>query len=195
MIRVTPGCSRSGVARDTATIVIPARGAVHAAGCESRASGHPVRSGLAIARRIAPRDSAPPTIRPAAAPASVRRGHQIPSSSSGQNVAAATVKASATAWAKGSELARTPSTRGTRTAATAAIRNDRIGSRTRLLTTSWDSTPATVTVSPVAVARNAAAAPALTRAVVSWPSGPPSRAWGRSRTTASVCPVSSSSGV
>ena len=132
------------------------------------------------------------------APASVSRRHQTPRTSNGQKVEAATAKASPTTaanpmWALG-RLNRY----GTTMATAALIRNERIRCVRRRpilrANTSCESTPATETVSPDAVDRNAAKAPAVTSAPSSTPDSPGNIRSGNSKTVASVWPVSSRSG-
>ena len=60
--------------------------------------------------------------------------------------------------------------------------------------TSWLITPASDTTSPDVVDRNAANAPATTRAESRSPAVPPISCPGRSSTTASACPERASSG-
>src|SRR5450631_1556934 len=110
-------------------------------------------------------------IRPAVAPAAVSPRHQIPSTSNGQNDDAATANASPTASASGSRAATSDSTSGAATATTVATRNAL--TLPSLGRTSCAMTPATETVSPDDVDRNAAKAPAVTSAVSSSPAVPP----------------------
>ena len=138
-------------------------------------------------------EQVPPTASPASAPTSVSRRHQMPSTSSGQNVDAATANTRPTERAMLTPGAASASPRGTTTAITAETRNAVIG-RSRRLTTSWLTTPATAIVSPDEVDRNAANAPAVVSADSSSPPSPPIIRAGSSSTTVSARPLAIRSG-
>src|SRR5438309_7661189 len=105
MVRET--CLGGVVTRDTATITTKAVGTVSRAGCASTAPHHPVGAAPNMVETTAVADRVPPVTSPTTAPAAVRPRHQIPSSSKGQKVEAATAKASSTACATASpELTR-----------------------------------------------------------------------------------------
>ena len=117
--------------------------------------GQPFTSGSTVERRWPAVAATPPTSGPVAAPTSVSRRHQIPSSNKGRNVAAATANAQGdrapTAGCPqparaATERSRRPQPRLGRT---------RSGRRSAPHDVLGDRTPATVTVRPVAVARNA----------------------------------------
>ncbi len=127
---------------------------------------------------------------PDTAPTQVSPRHQMPSTSSGQNVDAASANDMATvmdASLRGSTSARLTATAPV---STVAQRN----SRTRPRRMSVETTPATLTNSPDEVDRNAANAPAATTAPRIWPAMPGSMASGSISTAVSVLPVTSSSG-
>jgi hypothetical protein len=73
------------------------------------------------------------------------------------------------------ERAASASTTGTARDIAVASRNAFTGSRTRLRSRSWESTPANETVGPDEVNRKAANAPATTRALSIQPGGDPAR--------------------
>ena len=93
MVRAVPRGTREGVARDTIVVTVKAIGTVHAAGWDSRAPAHPPRTPPNTVTRTAVIARAPPATRPAVAPTVDSPRHQTPSTSSGQNVEAATAKA------------------------------------------------------------------------------------------------------
>src|SRR5579884_1951130 len=129
-----------------------------------RASNSPGQPGGVRPNRLsdtAPAEVTPPSTRPATAPTSVSPRHQMPSTSIGQKVDAATAKASDTVWEKSNRVASSASPSGTSPATTAASRKSRTPARGN---SDWlvDSTPATPTTSPDEVDRNAAQAPAAT---------------------------------
>src|SRR5688572_26653217 len=127
-------------------------------------------------------DTSAPTITPAMAPGAVSPRHQMPRTSSGQNVAAATANTSGTVMAKSSRVTDSASAIGATMPSTAASRNR----CRRPRSTSVNSTPARLTSSPDDVARNAAAAPAATSAASSQPPQfSPRAAVGSSNTAAS----------
>src|SRR5215469_13883141 len=103
---------------------------------------------------------------PAIAPNGVSRRHQIPSSSNGQNDDAATANASPTTSASDMPDTSSAAPNGTTAARQVATRKPR---SPRSNNTSCDSTPATDSVSPDDVDRNAANAPPATRALSSSP--------------------------
>src|SRR5580765_722103 len=116
----------------------------------------------------------------------------MPSSSSGQNVDAATASTIGTTTAKSSRGTVSASTNGGASASTAAQRRF----RNPLGSTSVTSTPARLSTSPAVVDRKAAPAPAAIRPPSSQliqldPSAPA----GTSSTAASDCPLTSSCGV
>jgi hypothetical protein len=122
---------------------------------------------------------------PVIAPAAVRPGHQMPSSSIGQNVEAATANASSTECATASpvestvraSVASAPNAAEIRKAATPLKRRP---------STSWPITPAMESTSPEEVERNAAKAPAASTAV-SRSATVPCMTWpGRSSTAVSL---------
>src|SRR4029079_19586253 len=98
-------------------------------------------------------DRTPPTSNPAAAQSAVGPRHQMPSTSSGQNVEAATAKTSGTVSAKSSRCTVSAIAIGNTADATAANRK----SFHRPRRTSVNSTPARLTTSPDDVDTNAAA--------------------------------------
>ena len=122
----------------------------------------------------------------------------MPSSSSGQNVDAATANASPTVRATPTSGLESASAQGTTTATAAPTRNAATPpsrrSPKRRPVTSWLSTPATAMASPDDVERNAANAPAVTRPVRISPPGPGSISRGSSSTSASELPDPASSG-
>ena len=106
-------------------------------------------------------ESSPPTASPLAAPNAVSPRHQMPSTSSGHNVEAATANANPTLRDNSSPPAVVSANGiGISPPTTAASRK----SRTRPGSTSVASAPAKLTSRPDEVARNAAIAPAATRA-------------------------------
>src|SRR5699024_9129567 len=135
----------------------------------------------------APPEASPPPSMPTAAPYAVSPRHQIPRTSSGHNVEAATANASPTDVATLMSSTDTASTTGTSTATTVAARNAVTGG-SRRLSTSWLRTPATETARPDDVDRNAANAPAVSSAPSNSPSVPPITRPGSSSTTASERP-------
>src|SRR6478609_1664353 len=135
-------------------------------------------------------DNSPPTTSPYAAPSAVSPRHQMPSTSSGHSVDAATAKASPTLRDSSSPDVTSDSGIGISPPTTAATRK----SRTRPRSTSVDNAPAMLTSSPDDVAKNAAMAPAATSAASSWPAAPPMAAPGASSTAASAVPVINSCG-
>src|SRR4051812_21999995 len=174
----------SRVASETATMAAKASGTLQAAGWPSstslQLSGSPSYS-VQTTPALAPR---PPARSPATAPDGVSPRHQMPSTSSGQNVDAATAKARPTARATERSGAASAAARGTPTAAVAATRNA-VTPDQRSLRTSWARTPDTAMARPDDVERNAANAPAVTRPVSTSPAMPPSISLGSSRTTVS----------
>src|SRR3954452_23903370 len=102
MVRPTWRGTLFRVAGDTATMVRKASGTVHSAGCATTAPAQPDGARPTITLMTAVADVAPPTTIPATAPGAVSPRHQMPRSSNGQNVEAATAKASSTAWATAS---------------------------------------------------------------------------------------------
>ena len=107
-------------------MVANAVGTVTAAGCEMMTPSQSPRSTPNVVATTAEPDSPPPTTRPATAPAAVRPRHQMPRTSSGQKVDAATANASSTAWATGTFTDKKVSTTPTATAMTVATRNVRM---------------------------------------------------------------------
>ena len=100
IVRETFAGRRDRVAsRDPTIMVANAIGTVHAAGCASSTPHQPGAVTPNSVRITAPPASSPPTTRPAPAPRAVSPRHQMPSTSRGQNVEAATAKASSTAFA------------------------------------------------------------------------------------------------
>src|SRR6476469_8704312 len=100
---------------DTTTIVRNASGTDHGAGWATRMASQPVTGTPTSVPAMAPDDVTRPTSTPDIAPATVRRDHQMPSTSSGQNVEAATVNAQVTRMPASSRIAC--SARSTTTAA------------------------------------------------------------------------------
>jgi hypothetical protein len=198
MMRRAAGGTRSFDASDTTIMTANEIGTVHTAGWPSTAPGQPAGSWPVSVARAAVSESVPPTAIPASAPASVSRLHQMPSTSNGQKVDAATVKASATTTARPSRSLRKLNAYGMASARIALSRKDRIrsrrGARSRSPIRLWPSTPATDTARPDTVDRNAAKAPAVTSAPSHTPGIPLSIRSGSSSTVASVSPVSSRSG-
>src|SRR5919107_3434857 len=82
--------------RETTTIVAKASGTDHSAGCASSSAGTPGSSPATSPAAITPAELTSPTAIPTSAPRAVSRRHQIPSTSSGQNVDAATANADVT---------------------------------------------------------------------------------------------------
>src|SRR5262245_31730292 len=134
--------------------------------------------------------SPPPTSIPVAAPTQVSLRHQIPSSSTGENVDAASAKDIPTV----SEMSVVRSTMATASGTTPATAVANRKSRTRPGSTSVDSTPATLTIRPDEVDRNAANAPAEVTAARISPSTPGAILVGKASTARSDCPVTKSSG-
>ena len=147
------------------------------------------RRARAASQRPPRATSRPPATRPAAAPGAVSPRHQMPSTSSGQNVEAATAKARPTTWPTGRPAAGSARASGTDPASTAPRRKSR-------------TVPSPPPRPPAArpgraprrsrragrteVDRKAANAPATRSASSSWPPRPPTSAPGSARTTASV---------
>ena len=138
----------------------------------------------------ATREMPPPRNSPAAAPAAVSPRHQMPSTSRGHRVDAATAKTSPTVRERSSETTPIDRANGTAPARIAATRKSRtLPERTSVL-----STPAMLTSRPDEVDRKAAMAPAATSAASSWPGIPDSTEPGSSSTAASDAPVISNCG-
>ncbi len=153
---------------------------------------------VVIVQTTAVPDPSPPTSSPAMAPGAVNPSHQMPSSSSGQNVEAATAKARPTVRATPTSGDDSETRHGTSTAKTAATRNA-VTPRSRRdphrrPVTSWLITPATAIDSPLLVERNAANAPAVTNPVSRSPSSPGTISRGSSSTSASPPPEAARSG-
>lgn len=98
MVAATSAGARRRVAMDTATITVNASGTVQAAGCSVSVAGQPDSGGPSTVTSTAPIAAPPPASTPAAAPRSVSPRHQMPSTSSGQKLDAATAKANPTTW-------------------------------------------------------------------------------------------------
>ena len=111
---------------------------------------------------------------PAIAPGAVSPRHQMPSISSGQNVDAASAKANVTELATEIRSDDSASTRAARTPPAAAEPQCRDGREPRRGRSPWPMTPAIDIVSPDEVDKNAANAPAVSRAASSSPPLPPS---------------------
>ncbi len=152
--------------------------------------------GRAMVSTTAPATAPPPTSIPAIAPASVSRRHQMPSTSSGQNVDAATAKASPTARATPSPRRETASSSGTIDRRRPPARLE--GARRR--GTVGPARPGRArrpprSISPDDVDRNAANAPATSSAASSSPPMPPTIRAGSSSTTVSAAPEPAGPGV
>src|ERR1041384_4200133 len=93
MIPPTPFGIRSRVANDTTTITRNATGPAPAAGCATSGSSQPDGGPANTVHSTAPAAAPPPVTIPAAAPADVNPRHQMPSTSSGQKLDAATANA------------------------------------------------------------------------------------------------------
>ena len=174
---------------DTAAIVANASGTLSTAGWVSRASSVPLRRLDHRPAKIAAVAAVAPTTSPQAAPRAVSRSHQIPSSSSGQNVEAASANAQPTSTEMSSPRATSASSAGTTIAPSAAARKRRrraAASRATLRPKSCVTVPASDTSSPDAVDMNAANAPAATSAPSSSPPSPGHAASGSRSTTVSV---------
>ena len=183
MVRATPGGIREGVSSETTIITRKDTGTVHAAGSASSTPIQPSCGPPTMVASTAVAASPPPTRSPAIAPTVVSLRHQMPSTRSGQNEEAATANARPTTLATGSDRTVSASANGTMSASAVAIRKARTPPAPRM---SCAITPATETVSPEEVERNAANAPALTSAVSSSPRVPPISLLGREITTVSV---------
>src|SRR5690348_13497808 len=156
---------------DTTTITANASGTVHSAGWPSRLAARPSGAPRNRSTPIAPTDASRPTTTPATAPAAVSRGHQMPSTSKGQNVAAATAKPAVTSTPTSMLTAGSASATITTAPASGASRSRRRpapGSRS--CATALESASSR----PSEVARNAANAPAESIAVTATPTGPAS---------------------
>ncbi len=171
-------------------VVAKAAGTVNNAGWVTNHGAQPPPNRLRMLSTIANSTSEPPTTRPAVAPIQVSPRHQIPSTSSGQNVDAARAKDRPTLSERSSIGSSTAPAAAVPATTTAARRK----SRTRAQSRSVEITEATLTSSPDEVDRNAANAPAASTATVIAPATPGSIAPGSSSTAASVFPVSSSCG-
>lgn len=178
----------AALARDTAHIVRNASGTEMTAGCSS--SSPPPVSRLV---KIAPLDTTVPTANPAAAPRAVSPVHQIPSSSKGQNVDAASANAHPTSSEMSISRATSASSIGGSIASAAAARKRRVreppASRRRRGQMSYDRVPPSDTSKPEAVDMNAANALAATIAARISPPSPGQATSGNRRTTSSVVPV------
>jgi hypothetical protein len=139
---------------------------------------------------MAPAEASRPTTIPTTAPGAVNPGHQMPSTSSGQNVEAATANAEVTSTPTSMLAAGSASSTTPLAAASGVNRSRRSVPGTR----SCDSAPDTASSSPSEVARNAAKAPAVSSAVNRAPTGPWSTRAGSATTTVSVAPDRYSSG-
>ena len=193
-VRETSAGSDRRVSRLTTTIVMKASGTVTAAGYPTRVDGQPPAASsptqLVTASRAAIADVEAPTARPATAPAAVSPRHQMPSTSNGHSVEAATANTNPTPRDNSNDDAASAKGTGINPPITAAIRK----SRTPPRSSSVEAAPAMLTSSPDDVARNAAMAPAATRAPSSWPPRPAIVADGKSSTAASALPVTSNCG-
>src|SRR4051812_20386441 len=187
---VSAGCRR-WVALLTTSTTTNATGTVINAGCCTNPGAQSPVYRLITSATIAAITSPPPTIMPAPAPTHVSLRHQMPSTSTGQNVDAA--NANVTPMLSDTSFGRSnnASASGIVPAMIAAHRK----SRTRPGSTSVDSTPDTLTTSPDDVDRNAANAPAEVTAPRIWPATPGTIFCGNASAAASVLPVTSSSGV
>ena len=127
----------------------------------------------AARRRSSPsprrRRSPPPTSSPASAPGTVSRRHQMPSTSSGQNVRGGHRERQPDhVGDRQRRSRRRPAPAGRRPPAASPARKPRTAPRSR----SCEITPATDTVSPDEVDRNAANAPPVTSARQQLPAAP-----------------------
>src|SRR5690606_21701879 len=161
-----------------------ASGTDQGAGWMSRIDTQPGTGGSAIPRAKPPQEVSSPTVTPAIAPPAVSRDHQMPSTSRGQNVEAATVNPQVTSVLASKDTAGSANRSTTIAAPTTVIRSCRSPPGTR----SWEMAPATTSSRPSDVARNAANAPAVSRPVNTPPSGPGSTCAGRATTALSVAP-------
>src|SRR6478672_6822486 len=171
----TRGVTDDRVSSDTTTMVTNEAGTETTAGWPTGDSREPVGMPGTTRTTRAPSETPPPTISPANAPAVVRPRHQMPRTSNGQNVEAATANAMPTTREMSALVVGNAISNGTRPATTADVRK----SRTRPRNTSVDSTPAAATTSPDDVDRNAAMAPAATSAASTAPTQPPMTCAGR----------------
>ena len=179
-------------ASETTTIVANASGTEITAGWLSSSCSVVLPASHASPRKISPLDTSEPTTRPAAAPRAVSPSHQIPSSSSGQNVLAASANAQPTSREMSRPRASSASAIGGTIAPSAVTRKRRRRSLTAPAPPrqrSKDTVPASETSRPEAVDMKAANAPAATSAPSSSPPRPGQAASGRRRTTESVSPV------
>src|SRR5580704_15817684 len=149
-----------GVASERTIIVTKARGTVQIAGSLSRTAGHPDEPTPAMVSSTAIDEARPPRASPPMAPIQVKRRHQMPRSSSGQNVEAAMAKAHPTSTLM--EMLRTARPRAVMTMPMAMA--EKRNALTPPPMMSCDSAPDMLISSPDDVERKAAKAPAATRA-------------------------------
>src|SRR5690242_889170 len=122
MLRAVPAGMVCGVSFDTTITVRKASGIVQAAGWTTRARAQPAGGAPITFTRAAALAATPPTISPAAAPVVDMRRHQMPSTSIGQKVEAATANASPTVSARLRAPVTRKATYGTDIARSAAMR-------------------------------------------------------------------------
>ena len=194
-IRATSAGTAARVSRLTSIIVAKASGTLTAAGIADHRGGpaaeHVVGDAADHRQSRPPPDSSPPATSPHAAPAAVRPRHQMPSTSSGHRVDAATANTSPTVRDRSSDVDRQ---RQRQRDQPADQRGDAEVADPPAQHVGADSAPAMLTSRPDEVDRNAAMAPAATSAASSCPTGPPITEPGSSRTAASEVPVISSCG-
>src|SRR3954471_24193524 len=169
---------------DTTTMVPKASRTDHGAGCATRIATHPCAGGPHNVATIDPAVASNPTVTPAMAPGAVNRDHQIPRTSSGLNVDAATVNPHVTSVFASIRAAGNASTTTAAAARTTVTRNCRSPPASR----SCEIAPDTTSSRPSDVARNAANAPAVSNAVNASPHGPWSTWYGNATTAVSVAP-------
>src|SRR5690606_15231803 len=169
---------------DTTTMVMAASGTVHGAGWVVKIASTPDNGGPNRVTAMAAVDDNRPTETPQIAPAAVSFGHQMPSTSSGENVDAATVKPQVTSNPASSGAANSASTTTAAAAASTVIR-----SRPRPPgDKSCAMAPDTASSRPSEVARKAAKAPAVSSVVNSVPRHPSSTCSGIATTAVSAAP-------
>src|SRR5262245_39816334 len=142
MMPPTRAGTRCRVSADAPIITVKARGTVHAAGWATSGAAQSGAGAPTTVHQTAVTAAPPPATMPAAAPGAVRPRHQIPSTSSGQKLEAATANASPTTVDTFNPDIRSASTIGTNPAISAATRKPRTEPRPGP-STSVESTPAT----------------------------------------------------
>ncbi len=120
-----------GVSSETTIITTNTSGTVHAAGWANIAPARPAGVPATMVTVAAAPASRPPTTSPVSAPVTVSFSHQIPSTSNGENVDAATANARPTVSARPTCVASSETDAGTATAMTAPIRKPETLTRPR----------------------------------------------------------------